>query len=593
MEDSDDHGAGIAKQKLCQRVASHIDGYSGPGACTLKFHAERDTWGLEHIVSRLAEQRQKKTATKRKLNNKGEATSITWKYGTGYGLNRKLKSKHKKQMMERMNDVVRPNRQAAGDVKKLQEIMGSVAQEFGWKAHDFISDKEMSSTRRAKTYMDRGMEIIKSIQGKKKPTASHLSAAGTFLASIAPGRNATDEEWASFSEDIGYKDCRKIQWINDAIAMRHNLDAYNAWNADKKNKDTRIPEGARVMTRYGSGTLLRWHQTGSLDVHMDASGMPVTYKSAGRKGARVRTLCPSIVYERDHSRQQAKKSLEMRKHRDVMSKWLIANNVQSPNKKDTRYKRRGWRQMEKQQAVYRFRSWDELWNDFKVDPSHSATVGYLKREIVSGDKGVERAPTLFIKARPWYLIKGKDQSCLCLKCEQLACKYRAQLKAARHIEKMLEAFSDLESEEAQVLQRIHSILNCPSKGDMVRAALGSCIKNGDEGSASSACEQGDCQTCGFQRLWSGEGGLRKKILEIIEDEDGQCQEELREACSPIWGEAMHWQHYTSRDKKLLGKANNEDDEEWKEETKNARNSVLETQHGNLVSEMFVIMFPGC
>ena len=96
MEDSDDHGAGIAKQKLCQRVASHIDGYSGPGACTLKFHAERDTWGLEHIVSRLAEQRQKKTATKRKLNNKGEATSITWKYGTGYGLNRKLKSKHKK-----------------------------------------------------------------------------------------------------------------------------------------------------------------------------------------------------------------------------------------------------------------------------------------------------------------------------------------------------------------------------------------------------------------------------------------------------------------------------------------------------------------
>ena len=409
VRDSDDDGVYAATLKLCQRIEDHKDGKLGPGACRLDFDPSRDTWGLSYVmaeVTRELAQGGEGPGLKRTINGSVKKPELLWAEGSGYGNSKSKKSQHKLKALHFLNNLVRANKQEPGDKMKLKDLLGNIASDFQWKA--FVSDKDVAMERRCSLRFERGLQMLQMVR-KKKPSATELTAAGTYVASIAPGSDATAKDWKSFSRDLGYRDVRKVKWVWDSIQMRHELDVYNVWAKTMAGKE--IPVGTRVSTNYGPGVLKSKTASGGVVVTMEATGMSVTFKSAGRRGARMRLLAPSIVYQRDHGRQNQPKAVEARKHRSVMREWLVKNNFPSPNTRDTMRRRRGWRQVESAQKIYRFQSWDELWAEFRRDQANQSTVEYVGREWDSdGAKDCrERASTLFVKARPWFLVKERTR----------------------------------------------------------------------------------------------------------------------------------------------------------------------------------------
>ena len=188
----------------------------------------------------------------------------------------------------------------------------------------------------------------------------------------------------------------------------------------------------------------------------------------------------------------------------------------SPNTKDTIKKRKSFRNYDEMVKIYRILTWEDLWSLFKADPANKVAVSHLQAK-----KEHFLCPPQFITAAPWYLVKGKSESCLCLRCEQMGCKQRPRLAVARILKELLENLRESNapgSEELMVMiTAAHAVLSPTYKSDMCKAALQPCLGDNPMSCASEDCQDGGCDKCDFDIVWAK---LRSKIMTRVEDQEG-------------------------------------------------------------------------
>jgi len=115
-----------------------------------------------------------------------------------------------------------------------------------------------------------------------------------------------------------------------------------------------------------------------------------------------------------------------------------------------------------------------------------------------------------------------------------------------------EAEEDKDTKTAAKLLRVHDILSMTTKYDMCVACL-PCLKNGKLEDAKFSCVNGDCPTCGFDKIWSK--GLRNRIL-MKEYDVGK--KEFIEKLNPnlslatdIWLDKVDWCSYVYKEKPVV------------------------------------------
>jgi hypothetical protein len=264
-----------------------------------------------------------------------------------------------------------------------------------------------------------------------------------------------------------------------------------------------------------------------------------------------------------------------------MEEFLLRENVQSPNKKDKVSRLVGYGTREEKLIVWRMVPWDSLWASFKADPANKSIVEHYSA------KGITpvRAPPSFIAAAPWWMRKGKDEACLCLICEDLACKHRAQCLAVRRlttiIKELTEEAGDVDEETLKLTEQVRTILSQSTKSEMCKEALKPCLTSSNLGAARGCCERGECHQCGFSNLWKR---LRTKLVSTAVEASGIFVEDYHEVgVHDLWKEKMLWQGYVKRPRPVAGGTLSAgDDEEYVSSVKTARDAVLQTSEGSMV-----------
>lgn len=111
--------------------------------------------------------------------------------------------------------------------------------------------------------------------------------------------------------------------------------------------------------------------------------------------------------------------------------------------------------------------------------------------------------------------KGGD-ACLCFSCENTRlhdkARHNAGARLKEHLEQLKESGQPLEPWQSGLMADLVAALCQGSKGDFVR-----CLTCGGLDSRladrPAACTDGDCDKCGFKRLWQGASGLRAALVE--------------------------------------------------------------------------------
>ena len=233
------------------------------------------------------------------------------------------------------------------------------------------------------------------------------SDAVTVVASIfvagCPPVGATNVELQVFGRLLGLQNICKVNYIMEAIARRWK---YDKWRCGAVG-DIRV--GERVAVKHGGvGHLISSGPDGVI-IEMEDTGDHLKYGSTGRSGARMRRQGPDIIYRRDHGRSDTDRSVKAQAIRAFIWKWHESANVMSPNIKDTMKKRKAFKRYDEMVKIYRMLTWDDLWSLFKEDPANKDVVDHLQSNIE-----YVCTPPVFITSAPWYLVKGKNEACLCL-----------------------------------------------------------------------------------------------------------------------------------------------------------------------------------
>jgi len=194
--------------------------------------------------------------------------------------------------------------------------------------------------------------------------------------------------------------------------------------------------GERVSVRDGGVGVLVSKDASGVVVEMADTADHLHWSSSGSAGARLRRKGPDLVYVRDHSRSNTNQSAKIRAVRKHIWAWHETHNFPSPNTRDTIRKRKACRQFEEKIKIYRMNTWDELWGEYKGDPANQDMVDHIQEAKI-----YIRAPPIFITSAPWYLIKGKNEACLCLRCEQMSCKQRPRLDVSRTMQQIMKGMS--------------------------------------------------------------------------------------------------------------------------------------------------------
>ncbi len=320
----------------------------------------------------------------------------------------------------------------------------------------------------------------------------------------------------------------------------------------------------------------------------------------------------------------------------------LKHNHPSPNAKDQLCRRHPDYPRQKMcaPAIYRHETWDQLWVEFQQE--HPAKAMQIK----NNNQPIE-CPMLLRTHAPWNMIKGKDSSCLCINCEGTNAVRRGSKAIMRMIKPIVisdepdngdeigeesvcfnvegqpEHFTvggRLESTQVPTqvpiqeltqrnqhnadnkcatdkLLRIYIILNTPSKYDMCVSCL-PCLTSGKLEGAKFKCINGNCEICGFDKLWKH--GVRARIFKREFDATkGEWIDKLNpnsKLATDTWLERVEWRDYEYKTKPTLATHAKEiarqaslyqppdvDDLDYNPtENASAQNLVLETKRGTLV-----------
>lgn len=327
---------------------------------------------------------------------------------------------------------------------------------------------------------------------------------------------------------------------------------------------------------------------------------------------------------------------------DTIEAFHLKHNHPSPNAKDQVCRRHPKYPRQKMYApvIYRYETWDQLWVDFQREHPSIAVQ-------IRNNNQPNECPRLLRTHAPWNLIKGKDSSCLCINCEGTNAVIRGSKAALKMISQILPQQSDTDDEETDdtttmslngddsdedknemadntepevdealqnepdqsdddkaadervivKLQRIYNVIEKPSKYDMCVTCL-PCLTSGKLEDPKFKCVSGNCERCGFDKLWKH--GVRARIFVCEYDAaKGEWVHKLNpnsKLASDIWLEMVEWRDYVYKNKPTVAThamevarqaaaalPPEEGDLDY-EPTKNAsaRNLVLETIRGTLV-----------
>lgn len=157
---------------------------------------------------------------------------------------------------------------------------------------------------------------------------------------------------------------------------------------------------------------------------------------------------------------------------------------------------------------------------------------------------------IVVKEEVWELKHQYRQTCLCRSCFNYRC-YKEALIVVHGILAVIQSslVSEQEPDESDLPANMEvehaSASTAPEKGNATimelvslcekvpthsTAAMSSLLCSGCFKTAAATCVRGDCERCGFAKLWSS--GVRKEIL----DADGN----LRANSSQIWRQELQW-----------------------------------------------------
>ena len=231
IDATDDGGIEVIKQHIINRVSDHFTEKSCGAKCLLNFHPQRDTCAVPYIVQNLVCCESTNTnspAPKRDHEGNKKKDDLKWTDGSGYN-ERKLKSKHLAKLLPVLHKIVR-GRGTAGaiaDKAKVRALFQAVGHEshLNFKVRDYTTDDTVKSEIRKLEAHYRARKMIDTLRCTK-PTADQLTTLGTYIACTAPEEFADDATWKGFSQDLGYKDVRKVKHAWDACKLRFAHDRY-------------------------------------------------------------------------------------------------------------------------------------------------------------------------------------------------------------------------------------------------------------------------------------------------------------------------------------------------------------------------------
>ena len=328
-----------------------------------------------------------------------------------------------------------------------------------------------------------------------------------------------------FCEMLGIN--RQAKYLIAAIANRKKYNASLDLNGE-------IAVGEMVVCRGGEGELIAREDDGSLTIKLLPWGTVKTNKSI--TAAQMRRLQPSFNKYECEERSDVTPAA----HKSTIEKFFRKHVPMSPEIKDTvKIRHLIWpTQYQEAQALHRTETMSELWSKFEKE--HADLYGKYK-----DPKKPKTAPKVFRENAPFEMVRAPTQSCLCINCEDVANVLRGSATACALIDDILDkAKAKIEAKDPETvkaaaqLRLIKKIISSPSKYDAMVACMGACLPTGKLEDAKYECLYGNCEECGFARLWSC--GLRELLL----DENGA----LREGAplnSADWKIAkIHWRYFT-------------------------------------------------
>jgi hypothetical protein len=599
LDAASDMGTSAVKAAIKSALLKHFQS-SAAGAgkdaaeCKLCFDAERDcpTWALDLLVQKYAAKRDDASATaSRKLLRDGsrkidrdrswlkapEPTTSRNYYYTNEGPSRTKLSRDYENFQQFLYKMCKES------MPKVKRLFQKFARQHEWDCEALMSFEVRDKVRRSLAMTARARDCIGTLRAVGSRSTEITNTLGVIVSSLCPSRHGlADGEMNGYLKDLGIKGTTKLKWVYAAVDQRWAFDVYDKGLGDLSPV---IAVGEPVECRGGAGQLVnRCDVTGKVTVHMNDTNQPSSWDSEGRAGARLRRCPPSLFPARAINPDS--RSLAHQAREAVMQEFLIRANVQSPNKKDKVIKTIGYNTKDEKLIIWRMVPWDTLWTEFKAEPAHRDVVDHFSVNGVAP----ARAPPSFISSGPWWMRKGKDQACLCLICEELACKYRAQCLAVRRLLQIAkEAESNVhhggDAEFLASVEAVRNVLSQTTKMEMCKQVLKPCLEDSDLASARGCCERGECGACGFSVVWAK---LRSKIVHLkpvdVENPvEGENCEDYREDVNPLWMNKMLWQGYVKRPRPVAGGTlTAADDEEYVASVKTARDAVLQTSQGSLV-----------
>ena len=198
-----------------------------------------------------------------------------------------------------------------------------------------------------------------------------------------------------------------ILGINKAASYtKHGMENRIAYDNFLKIKGDDIITGDKVLCRDGCGTLLAKDDNISITISLEPWEYHKTYNPIGK--ARMARWEPDLdAYDRVE-----RSDVTLSEWIEAIDTFLRKHNHQSPNTKDVISRRHPDHPAVKEEKVrvYRYESWNELWDTFQVE--HPGIADKIRNQ-----DNPKECPSIIRQHAPWELVKGKDSSCLCMNCE--------------------------------------------------------------------------------------------------------------------------------------------------------------------------------
>ena len=189
-----------------------------------------------------------------------------------------------------------------------------------------------------------------------------------------------------------------------------------------------------VVCRDGYGKLISKEET-SIKILLEPWQYEKTYderketKDVQRLSATERARMARWEPTLDAYDRQQRKDTTPTEWIESIHQFHMEHNHPSPNKKDIITRRHPDYPAQKQEAVkiYRYETWNELWEEFQAKNSGIA-------DKIRNREYPKECPSMLRTYAPGQLVKGKDSSCLCINCEGTNAVRRGRRAATKAIE---------------------------------------------------------------------------------------------------------------------------------------------------------------